>query len=113
MIVGWIHNEIDVVSEGSVAMNEEPISPTVALATKQPPPEKPEAISLRTKIILSFWAVILFLGLPTWWQTTSIYRASLPLQDMVNWAEGTVRTPDWIRVTVLIMRHRTPLPRSL
>lgn len=68
---------------------------TVAAATvaaaKQPPPEKPEAIRLRTKVVFSFWAVILLLGLPTWWKTTSIYRAELPLQEMINWAEGSVR----------------------
>lgn len=64
--------------------------PEAAPTTKQPPPEKPEAASVRTKIILSFWAVILILGLPTWWQTTSIYRADLPLQDMLNWADGLV-----------------------
>ncbi|KAK5045380.1 hypothetical protein LTR84_009244 [Exophiala bonariae] len=56
---------------------------------KQPPPEKPEAIRLRTQVIFSFWAVILFLGLPTWWKTTSIYRAELPLQEMLKWAEGS------------------------
>ena len=60
-------------------------------APKQPPPEKPEAIRLRTKVVFSFWAVILLLGLPTWWRTTSIYRAELPLQEMLNWAEGSVR----------------------
>ncbi|KIX96113.1 uncharacterized protein Z520_08368 [Fonsecaea multimorphosa CBS 102226] len=66
--------------------------PDAVPSSKQPPPEKPEAVSLRTQIVLSFWAVIIFLGLPVWWQTTSIYRASLPLQDMLNWAEG-LNTP--------------------
>ncbi|KEF63098.1 uncharacterized protein A1O9_01074 [Exophiala aquamarina CBS 119918] len=58
-------------------------------APKQPPPEKPEAIRVRTRVVFSFWAVILLLGLPTWWKTTSIYRAELPLQEMLNWAEGS------------------------
>ncbi|EXJ76051.1 uncharacterized protein A1O5_00559 [Cladophialophora psammophila CBS 110553] len=68
------------------------VPPVAVPASKQPPPEKPEAVSLRTKIVLSFWAVIILLGLPVWWQTTSIYRASLPVQDMLNWAEG-LNTP--------------------
>lgn len=57
---------------------------------KSPPPEKPEAIRLRTLVICSFWAVIICLGLPMWWKTTSIYRARLPLQDMMEWADGKV-----------------------
>jgi GPI-anchor transamidase subunit S len=40
------------------------------------------------KIILAFWLVVLFLGLPLWQQTTSTYRASLPLDAMSQWAEG-------------------------
>ena len=59
-------------------------------AKKQPPPEAPDAVWLRTKVILSFWAVIVFLGLPVWWQTTSIYRARLPIQEMLEWSRGTV-----------------------
>jgi len=75
-------------------MADESAGPSDAVpVSKQPPPEKPEAINLRTKIIFSFWAVILFLGLPTWWQTTSIYRATLPLEDMLNWVDGTVGSP--------------------
>ncbi|ERF71633.1 hypothetical protein EPUS_00622 [Endocarpon pusillum Z07020] len=62
-------------------------------AKKQPPPEKPEAVWLRTKVILSFWAVVVFLGLPMWWQTTSIYRARLPIQQMLEWSEGTACQP--------------------
>lgn len=56
------------------------------------PPEKPEAVWTRTKVILAFWFVIIFLGLPMWWKTTSIYRARLPLQEMIDWADGKVRT---------------------
>ncbi|KAL1966401.1 hypothetical protein VTN77DRAFT_4543 [Rasamsonia byssochlamydoides] len=57
------------------------------------PPEKPEAVWTRTKVILAFWSVILFLGLPMWWKTTSIYRARLPLQEMIDWADGKACRP--------------------
>ena len=87
--------------------------PPDAVATrKQPPPEKPEAVTLRTKIVISFWAVILLLGLPTWWQTTSIYRANLPLQDMVNWAEGFVRNDRRSFSLQLTLARRIFLPLS-
>ena len=59
-------------------------------ARKKAPPEKPESIRLRTKIVLSFWVVILLLGLPTWYKTTEIYRANLPLEQMLSWADGEV-----------------------
>ena len=59
-------------------------------ARKRAPPEKAEAISLRTKIVFSFWAIILCLGVPVWHQTTSIYRATLPLQEMLAWADSAV-----------------------
>ena len=35
-------------------------------------------------VILSFWAVILFLGLPMWWKTTSVYRSQLPINQMIQ-----------------------------
>jgi GPI-anchor transamidase subunit S len=60
-------------------------------ARKKAPPEKPEAVSLRTKIVFSFWAIIICLGLPVWHQTTSIYRATLPLDEMLGWADSAVR----------------------
>lgn len=59
-------------------------------ARKRPSLEKPEAASLRTKIVFSFWAIILCIGVPVWYQTTSIYRATLPLQEMLNWADSAV-----------------------
>jgi GPI-anchor transamidase subunit S len=64
---------------------------TTVEAHKKAPPETAESISLRSKIVISFWAVILLLGLPTWLKTTQIYRASLPLQDMLALSEGEVR----------------------
>lgn len=55
-----------------------------------PPPEKPETIQTRFRVIAAFWAVIIFLGFPIWWKTTSVYRARLPFQEMVEWADGKV-----------------------
>jgi GPI-anchor transamidase subunit S len=57
---------------------------------KRPPPERPQNVRLRTMVIASFWALILFVGLPMWWQTTSIHRAQLPLPEMIRWADGQV-----------------------
>ncbi|KAL2863548.1 phosphatidylinositol-glycan biosynthesis class S protein-domain-containing protein [Aspergillus lucknowensis] len=57
-------------------------------ASSLPPPEKPSAIQTRFRVVAAFWAVILFLGFPIWWKTTSIYRAELPLEEMLNWAGG-------------------------
>lgn len=55
-----------------------------------PPPETPAAVQTRFRVIAAFWAVIIFLGFPIWWKTTSIYRASLPIEEMVDWADGKV-----------------------
>ncbi|KZF26077.1 putative GPI transamidase component PIG-S [Xylona heveae TC161] len=66
---------------------------SIAFAKKTPPPEKAESVRLRAFVILSFWAVVIFLGLPTWWITTSIYRADLPLQEMMEWADGKACRP--------------------
>ncbi|KAJ5156403.1 hypothetical protein N7492_009206 [Penicillium capsulatum] len=40
------------------------------------------ATQTRFRVIAAFWAVIIFLGFPIWWKTTSIYRAHLPIQEM-------------------------------
>ncbi|KAJ5090935.1 hypothetical protein N7532_009619 [Penicillium argentinense] len=61
--------------------------------TRVPPPETPEAVQTRFRVIAAFWAVIIFLGFPIWWQTTSIYRAHLPIQEMVDWADGKTCRP--------------------
>jgi hypothetical protein len=66
---------------------------TPANAKTQPPPESEDAILTRRLVILSFWAIVLCLGLPVWWKTTAIYRADLPLQSMNDWAEGKVGVP--------------------
>ncbi|KAI5369554.1 Putative phosphatidylinositol-glycan biosynthesis class S protein [Septoria linicola] len=42
----------------------------------------------RRLVILAFWAVVVFLGLPHWTWTTSISRSSLPLDAMNAWADG-------------------------
>ncbi|KAK9369465.1 phosphatidylinositol-glycan biosynthesis class S protein [Lipomyces kononenkoae] len=42
-------------------------------------PESAEALVLRRKVVLSFWAVFVILGLPLWIHTTTIHRAPLPL----------------------------------
>jgi hypothetical protein len=59
-------------------------------SSKRPPPETPQNARTRTLVVASFWAVVLFLGLPVWWWTTSIHRAHLPLQEMLEWADGKV-----------------------
>ncbi|KAL2258365.1 hypothetical protein VTK26DRAFT_8340 [Humicola hyalothermophila] len=70
------------------------VAPSTGTETrKQPPPEKPSDIRRRSYIILSFWLIVLLLGLPLWWKTTSIYRADLPLQEMLDWADGKACRP--------------------
>ncbi|KAL8905220.1 MAG: hypothetical protein Q9207_002775 [Kuettlingeria erythrocarpa] len=61
-----------------------------AVVRKQPPPESNEGIYVRQSVILSFWAIVIILGIPIWLWTTSIHRARLPLQEMVDWAEGRI-----------------------
>lgn len=63
---------------------------SVALKKKEPPPESAESIRLRAYVIASFWAIVIFVGLPIWWRTTAIYRASLPIEEMMEWADGRV-----------------------
>ena len=69
-------------------------SPAIAVTPKtgrkDPPPEKPSDVRRRSWVILSFWLIVIFLGLPIWWYTTSIYRANLPVEQMLNWADGKV-----------------------
>lgn len=61
-------------------------------ARKEPPPESSSAVWTRRAVLSSFWLVVVFLGLPIWWKTTTIYRASLPLSVMNDWADGKVTT---------------------
>lgn len=57
---------------------------------KEPPSENPSDTRRRSLVILSFWLIVLCLGLPIWWDTTTIPRASLPMGDMMDWADGKV-----------------------
>lgn len=69
------------------------VTSSPANVQKQPPPESPKSIKTRGLVILSFWAVVVLLGLPVWLWTTSIYRANLPLQKMLDWADGKACKP--------------------
>lgn len=65
---------------------------SIAKPPKAPPVETSESIRMRILVLASFWAVVILLGLPVWIWTTSIHRARLPLQDMLEWADGKVNT---------------------
>ena len=62
----------------------------IAQASQRPPPERPEKVRTRGLVIASFWAIVIFLGIPVWLWTTSIHRARLPLNEMLAWAGGKV-----------------------
>ncbi|CAN8100970.1 unnamed protein product [Discula destructiva] len=66
---------------------------TTSSSRKAPPPEKPSGIRRRSGVIFSFWLIVLCLGLPIWWKTTAIPRANLPLDDMMDWADGKACRP--------------------
>ncbi|KAI6782668.1 uncharacterized protein J7T54_003681 [Emericellopsis cladophorae] len=72
----------------SAAPSEKLPDGSVKKAIKLPPNEKGSDVRRRSFIVLSFWAVVVMLGLPFWWYTTSIYRANLPLDRMLEWADG-------------------------
>ena len=59
-------------------------------AVKIFPTEPAQDIHVRSLVIFAFWAIVIFLGLPVWWWTTSIHRSRLPLQEMLEWADGKV-----------------------
>ncbi|KAI0466232.1 phosphatidylinositol-glycan biosynthesis class S protein [Xylaria cf. heliscus] len=81
---------------------------------KPPPPEQASHIFRRSLIIASFWLVVLCLGVPIWWKTTSIYRASLPLNQMMDWADGKACSPVFpIRIAVEAPGLSEPEARSL
>ncbi|KAI1770766.1 phosphatidylinositol-glycan biosynthesis class S protein [Hypoxylon cercidicola] len=77
----------------SVSSSNTQTNNTSSPKRKQPPPEKPEDVHRRSFIVASFWFIVLFLGLPIWWKTTTIYRAELPLNQMVDWADGKACKP--------------------
>lgn len=45
--------------------------------------EDPESI-YRIYSVISYVIVLVIIGIPVWWQTTKVYRAPLPLEDMFN-----------------------------
>ena len=59
---------------------------------KKPPAESLASIRVRSLVISSFWVIIILGGFPVWWWTTSIHRENLPLQEMLEWADGKVRS---------------------
>lgn len=78
-------------SDSSAKDGDTSINVVQAFASKKlPPPEKQSAVWTRRLVVVSFWIIVLCLGLPIWWTTTRIYRAKLPLQVMTDWADGKV-----------------------
>ncbi|KAF3909183.1 hypothetical protein ABW20_dc0100406 [Dactylellina cionopaga] len=83
---GGSHRKTDLPSEFE---DTNSLNTTAAEATyKQPPPETAETIRTRSWVLATFWLIAIFLGLPLWHATTTIYRAPLPMEEMQNWSEG-------------------------
>ena len=99
---------------GAVVGDDKLVSPPKT--TKKPPPESAEGIRVRGLVIFSFWAIVIFLGLPVWLWTTSIHRARLPLQEMLDWADGKVRIShdpfSYTLLTILIAGLQTNIPST-
>jgi GPI-anchor transamidase subunit S len=88
------------------------VLPATTVARKEPPPEKPSDIRRRSWVTLSFWLIVL-LGVPIWWHTTSIHRAQLPLAEMLGWADGKVGISRlYVRVTSADLLSRRVAPFS-
>ncbi|KAH9863457.1 hypothetical protein IAQ61_009735 [Plenodomus lingam] len=88
--------------------------PSSAKSPKRPPPETKESIFLRRTTILSFWAVVILLGLPIWLKTTAVYRAALPLQEMTEWADGQVCKPVFpLRIAIEAPVHESDAQQLL
>lgn len=107
--------DVDMAAQAHPATASTSTTPPTAVAAdttprrKEPPPEKPSDSRRRSLVILSFWLIVLCLGLPIWWKTTTIPRASLPLDDMMDWAVGKVcRAPPSI---VAFITHACKTPR--
>lgn len=86
---------------------------TATTERKQPPPEKPADITRRSWVVLSFWFIVVCLGLPVWWYTTTIYRAPLPLTEMTDWADGKVSGCDASVIFVSLYERVQHIPISL
>ncbi|KAL8973079.1 MAG: hypothetical protein Q9197_002503 [Variospora fuerteventurae] len=80
-------------SGGAAKVPSMPAEEIISTPKKQPPPESKEDIRVRQLVILSFWAIVILLGVPIWLWTTSIHRARLPLQEMMDWADGKACKP--------------------
>jgi hypothetical protein len=65
----------------------------VGAKRQEPPPEMLADSRRRSWVILSLWTIVICLGLPIWWKTTTIYRADLPLSEMMDWADGKACHP--------------------
>jgi hypothetical protein len=46
-------------------------------------------MDFRKQILITF-GIFILLGVPVWWKTTTVYRASLPLQDAEYLSEQEV-----------------------
>lgn len=71
------------------------------------PPESPSEARFKSRVVWSFWVIILVLGLPTWWATTSIERASLPLQSMQD------RSDDLWYTIPICLQSKSMSPKDL
>ncbi|KAK3391488.1 phosphatidylinositol-glycan biosynthesis class S protein [Sordaria brevicollis] len=71
----------------------EPATAATSSTLEEPPPEKLSDVRRRIWVIVSFWLIVLLLGLPIWWKTTTIHRANLPLKEMLDWADGKACRP--------------------
>lgn len=80
-------NEVD---EDAFSGEKSSIASKASITTRKPPPETSNQIHVRTLVIIAFWAIVILLGLPIWWWTTSIHRSRLPLLEMLEWADGKV-----------------------
>jgi hypothetical protein len=101
----------------TASTSDTPPAADTSSCRKEPPPERPSDSRRRSLVILSFWLVVLCLGLPIWWKTTTIPRASLPLDDMMDWAAGKVRRAPPTQVTLTTHTHASlpwlPCPQDL
>lgn len=75
---------------GDTESAEPRVAASSTAAPRLPPPETRDEVSLRRSILASFWAIIVLIGIPLWYLTTTVPRADLPLDMMNQWAEGQV-----------------------
>lgn len=108
---GALEGERVAASSGRSVHTTRPKDGSVTVSRKLPPPESSTSIHTRSLVIASFWLVVICLGLPTWWWTTSIYRARLPLQEMLEWADGKVKSPSHVAIcnSAQLTQHFTGL----